>query len=469
MTRHRIRRALVPLALVGAVVLAGLLAAPPAPAQGGQGAQSGQGAQEERSILVVEVDGPLDPVTVDLVEEALEEAERERAALLVIAVDSPGALDVDLRDLASGLLESEVPVAGWIQGGGAAERAAATLLLSSDVVAASTDGSVGLAGESLDGRTAFPTPVPPAIERLLESPRWTAVADERLGAERAREAGAVEVVAPTLRDLIAELDGREVGVGGETVALDLGDVVERDGEARKEVLPIRFRELSLGGQLQHALTSPFAAYLLLVTGLGLVVFEFFAIGVGLAGVAGSLLVVAAFVGLEHLPVDAWSLALVASSFLALSVDVQAGAPRFWAAVGGVLLLVGSLRLYGGAAELDPPLWQVLLVVAGVLLFVLPGLAAVIRSRFSTPTIGRESMIGEQGTARATFDPDGIVEVRGALWKARSTRAASLRPGDPVEVTAVRGLALEVLPADGSAGDDAREGAGDPGEESRPPS
>lgn len=451
MTTTRVRFALAGLLAGGLAAASMALAAVPAGAAGG-GGEDGDGGTDapsaEREILVVEVDGLLDPVLEDLVLATLDEAERAEAALFVLAIDAPGSVDVDMSRLVAAVAEAEVPVAAWVKGNGVAERSAAVLALAADVAAMATDGRIGQAAGSLDGREAFPEPLPESVREVFDGAAFDAVAEATLGPEEAEAAEVVDLVAPTLRDLVALLDGVELTVGGESVTLGLGEVVEEDdGEARKRVAPIRFREMGLVDQLQHALTGPFVALLLLLTGLSLMVFEFFAIGVGVAAACGALLVMAAFVGFGHLPVDQVSFVLVVAAFVALSIDVQAGAPRFWAAVGSVMLTVGAVRFYGGASALDPPVWQVLLLVAGVLLFVLPGLAAVIRSRFSTPTIGRESMVGERGVAQVEFDPDGVVVVRGAPWRAHATRAAQLGPGDPVEVTAVRGLVLEVQPVE----------------------
>lgn len=371
----------------------------------------------DQSIVVVDVDGLLDPVTADLVERSLTEAEREGAALFVLTLDSSVAVDVDVADLGDRVARARVPVVSWVKGGGAARGGPARVAVEADVVALATDAVIETGGEEFD-----------------------------------RAGGPVDLVAPTLRDLIALLDGREVVVEGEARALDLGRVIGEAGGERKQVLPISFRELGLTEQAQHALTSPFVAYLLLVLGLCLIVFEFFAVGIGLAAAAGCLLVVGAFVGFAHLPVNAVAMALLVAGVACISIDVQAGVPRFWAIVGTVLLLVGSFRLYDGPSRLDPPAWQVIVVVVGALLFVLPGLAAVIRARFSTPTIGRDWMVGERGVAEIEFDQDGVVTVRGALWRARSTRAARIHPGESVRVTGIRGLVLEVEPLDEAPGD-----------------
>jgi len=77
---------------------------------------------------------------------------------------------------------------------------------------------------------------------------------------------------------------------------------------------------------------------------------------------------------------------------------------------------------------------------------------MVRTRFATPTIGREAMIGELGEARGAVDPEGVVIVRGAPWGARTNRATPIPAGDPVRVIAIDGLLLEVEPLEGAAKD-----------------
>lgn len=379
-------------------------------------AAAAQAGGAARSIVVVDVDGLLDPVTAELVERSISEAERDAVALVVVAIDSSVSVDVDVDRLARRVERATVPVVAWVKGGGAARGGAAQAATSAHLTALATDG-------------------------VLEAG----------GVEYRGVGGPVDVVAPTLRDLVAVLDGLTVTVAGDAVTLGLGERVGDGQPTEKRVLPIRFRELDLTDQAQHALTSPFVAYLLLVLGACLVVFEFFAVGIGVAAAAGALLLLGAFVGFAHLPVNAVSLGLLLGGIVAIAVDVQAGRPRFWAVTGAAMLAAGSLRLYGGPSRLDPPVWQVLVVLAGALLFLLPGLAAVIRARFSTPTIGRDWMVGETGVAAAAFDPEGVVTVRGAPWRAHATRAARIEAGESVRVTAIRGLVLEVEPVESSGG------------------
>jgi membrane-bound serine protease (ClpP class) len=95
---------------------------------------------------------------------------------------------------------------------------------------------------------------------------------------------------------------------------------------------------------------------------------------------------------------------------------------------------------------------VVAVVSGTVVLMVAGMPAAVRARFSTPTIGRESMVGEMGQALAAVDPEGTVEVRGARWKARTNRATPVAAGDAVRVVGIDGLLLEVEPESGGARD-----------------
>ena len=55
-------------------------------------------------------------------------------------------------------------------------------------------------------------------------------------------------------------------------------------------------------------------------------------------------------------------------------------------------------------------------------------------------------------AEVPVDPDGVVLIRGARWRARTNRATPLAAGDAARVVAVEGLVLEVEPPEGGARD-----------------
>ena len=67
------------------------------------------------------------------------------------------------------------------------------------------------------------------------------------------------------------------------------------------------------------------------------------------------------------------------------------------------------------------------------------------------TTGAEGLIGERATVIERCAPEGLVRVRGEIWRARCETAAD--PGDSTRIAAVDGLTLVVEPArgDSSAG------------------
>ena len=136
----------------------------------------------------------------------------------------------------------------------------------------------------------------------------------------------------------------------------------------------------------------------------------------------------------------------------MAIDVQAGTLGPWSFIGSGALVAGSIWLFGGSSRLDPTWWVLAVVIGSTVVFMLSGMTAMVRSRFSTPTMGREDLVGEMGLAEADVDPDGVVRIRDALWKARTNRATPIHAGDAVRVVSIEGVVLEVEPETGGARD-----------------
>lgn len=90
---------------------------------------------------------------------------------------------------------------------------------------------------------------------------------------------------------------------------------------------------------------------------------------------------------------------------------------------------------------DPP-WR-WVIIGGLLLTDVFQIAIWLRWRKKKSITGIESLVGADGRAVTTLDPDGQVRVRGQLWSATSSERIEV--GDDVTVTAVDGLKLEVAP------------------------
>jgi membrane-bound serine protease (ClpP class) len=204
----------------------------------------------------------------------------------------------------------------------------------------------------------------------------------------------------------------------------------------------------------HTVASPPVAYLLFAIGLALLVFEFFTAGIGIAGVVGAICAMLGTYGLASLPVRGWAVALIILALVAFAVDVQVGVPRFWTGVGLVMFVVASFALYRPIDGSNMRMSWITLVsgIAMMALAFIVGMPSMVRTRFATPTIGREWLIGTEGVAVSDVNPEGIVNVHDAQWRARTNRSTPITSGTSFRVAAIDGVTLEIEPLEGAARD-----------------
>lgn len=375
-------------------------------------------------VAVVEVSGLLDRVLVDFVAESISDAETEGAAALVLQLNSKGAVVADdrLEALVGRIRAADIPVHVWVGPSGSdATNEATALLAAAETVGIAPGSHVELTRTLLGNRALDEGDV--------------AVGD-RLDAATAVKVGVADNDAPVVGEFLLTLDGVET------------KIVEADGESgdaarRQELVSrTRFAALPLTGQLMHTVSSPPVAYLLFVIGLALIVFELFTAGVGVAGLVGAGALVLGAYGLAALPTNPMAVGLLLLATLGYAIDVQTGVPRAWSVIATLAFVAGSALLYEGQSLS----WVTLLIaIVGMTLAMVAGMPAMVRTRFSTPTIGREWMVGEVGTARSAISPDGVVTVRDAPWRAHTSRVTPIDAGDDVRVVSITGLILEVEP------------------------
>jgi membrane-bound serine protease (ClpP class) len=424
------------------------------PAAHAQDDSDAEAAATVGRVDVLQVSGFIDPILVNEIDAAIDRAVDESSQALILQVNSDGTVVDDdvVEDLLVRVANAPIPIGVWIGPSGARfYGSAAQLLAVADVTGMAPGSRVGYIGVPLT-----PPGLPDGVsvdfgvaeERLRNSS--VGLSDARtldVFKQRIDDEGI-----PTISNMVAAMDGFEengvVLVTTELVVLD-------DGATRFDTVSVvRFAKLSLIDQLFHTVASPPVAYLLLLTGLALLVFEFFTAGVGIAGAVGAICALLAFTGLAVLPTRPWAVVVIMLAMLAFAVDVQVGIPRFWTGLGIVFTVIGSWFLFepipGSSMR---PSWLALIAgIGGISLTFIVGMPSMVRTRFATPTIGREWMIGREGTAIEAIDPEGLVEVNSATWRARTNRATPLVAGDPIRVAAIDGVTLEVEPLEGAARD-----------------
>jgi membrane-bound serine protease (ClpP class) len=413
------------------------------------GAQASTGADKLAPVDVVEVSGIVDAIVAQSIGESIERSQNNGAQAVVLQFNTKGAVvgRDRMAEIATAIQESKIPVAIWVgPSGSRAYGLPAQLLAVADVTAMAPGARVGRTGTML---TVNGKP-------LTFGTADDAVHAGTLGFLEAREQNVLKFSTddrgvPVLRNMLFALDGLTIrGTTLDTVA----DVLDKNGQVIREATTVRFFKLGLMPRLLHTVASPPSAYLLTTIGLALLIFEFFTAGIGIGAFVGSVCLVLGTLGMGALPMSSFGLALLILSMIAFAIDVQVGVPRLWTGLGLVAYIGASFTMFQSTDGMTMrPGWLSLMVcIVGVALTFIVGMPSMVRTRFATPTIGRENLVGTTGVAVGDVNPEGIVLVDGAQWRARTNRATPLANNAEIRVASIDGITLQVEPLEGAARD-----------------
>jgi len=407
-------------------------------------------------INLIRIDGSVNPASSDFMQHAVATSEQDGALALIVELDTPGGLLAAAKDMVMSLLNARVPVIVYVSPRGAwAASAGAFLTMAGHVAAMAPGTSIGSAspvGPSGSGGTrgedderqdvgaekaekftaAFIEAIATARGRNVEWARKAVREADAVTADEALALGVIDLVAEDRASLLAQVEGREVKVDGETRVLALAGA------------EVRVIEMDWTTRLFDFLASPTVAFLLFMAGLLGLYTEFNQPGMLLPGIAGVVCLLLAGIAFQILPFS-WV------GLLLLVVGVGLMAAEMFVTSFGLLFAAGlGCMLLGGSMLFDVPevsgigisFWTVLVpVVAGFGVFAAIVVVAVGRSIMSAQTAGVSELIGMVGKASTALAPDGKVFIRGEYWSA--TADEEIPAGERVEVTAVEGLHIRV--------------------------
>jgi membrane-bound serine protease (ClpP class) len=427
-------------------------------------------AQNRPRVFVTEISGAIGVATVRQLSRATERAQAERATALVVQLDTPGGLVSATRDLIKQIIASPVPIVVYVAPSGARAASAGTFLVyASHVTAMSPGTNLGAATPiEIGGLPGLPQPHPePTKDNKNSGGMQSQTAAQRkaindvvallrslaqlrgrnidfaeravteaatMTASEALKAGVIDAVAPTLGELLTQIDGRKVTLNGvETTLATKGAKIDH-------IAPdLRTRLLSV-------ISDPNIAFLLLMIGFYGLVLEFWNPGTFVPGVVGGISLILALIALTALPVNYGALGL-----LVLGLGLMIGevfTPGIGAlGIGGlVAFVIGAYFLFENAdADIEiavslPLITGVAVTTAGLIFGVI---GAAVKARSRPGMTGAEQVVGAAVKVIDWSGEDGQVRFNGEIWSARSTRP--LQIGMTARVVRRDGLTLVVEP------------------------
>jgi len=406
---------------------------------------------QNATVDVIVIKGAINPVLVDYVKRGIEHAEDTNAQALIIQMDTPGGLDNSMRDIVQLIVNAHVPVVVYVSPAGARAASAGVfitiaahiaVMAPNTAIGAAHPVSIGEEGEQAMSETMEEKVVNDAaalIRSLAQTHgrnlEWAekAVRESVSATEQeALDLKVVDMIAPDLPTLVAQLDGRQV-----TLLNNQQVTLQTKGAVINEV-PMRTIEKFL-----YTIADPNIAYILMSIAMLGIMAEIFNPGLIFPGIVGGICLLLAFYSLGVLPVNYAGILLIILAFgLFIGEALTPGFGLFFS--GGIVsLVIGSLILFQGAPKLFRVDWwliaTVTIILGGGLGFIAYRAVSIHRKQATT---GREELIGKTATVKEALNPQGTVFFKGEHWTAIS-EDGEIKVGEEVTIKKLDGLTLYV--------------------------
>jgi len=401
------------------------------------------------SIIVIEVEGVINPVVAEFVTNEIRSANTSSEELIVIRMDTPGGLDASMRKIIKAIQSSKIPVASFVSPGGSRAASAGTFITIASHIAAMEPGTnIGAAhpvnlmgggtGEQakvmedkvLNDASAY---IRSLAEQRGRNAHWAELSVRKsvsVSAEEAKRLNIIDLVVANLDSLVLALDKREVKCGKNIVTLNT---------AKKN---ITFKEMNKRQRILDIISNPNVVYVLMMLGLVGLYLELSNPGLILPGVIGSISLILALYAMQTLPINYAGLLLVVLGAVLLIAEVNVMSYGLLSISGAISMFLGSIMLI----DSDDPAMQISRMIlyptlGMTFLFSIGSIYLAKKSHQLRTTTGMEGLLGEIGVVKETLNPEGRVLVHGEVWSAESDTVISV--GEKVSVEVVKGLKIQV--------------------------
>ena len=400
-------------------------------------------------IIVIEVDGVINPVVAEFMANEIDNANKFSEELIVIQMDTPGGLDPSMRKIIKAIQNSKIPVASFISPGGSRAASAGVFIAIASHISAMEPGTkigaahpvklmVGGEGEQakiIEDKVVNDTStyIRSLAEQRGRNAHWAELSVRKnvsVSAEEAKRLNVIDLLAANLDSLVLALDTREVKLGGNIIKLNT---------AEKNIL---FKEMNSRQKILNIIASPNVAYVLMMLGLVGLYLELSNPGLILPGVLGSLSLILALYAMQMLPINYSGLLLIFIGVILLIAEVSLMSYGLLALSGAISIFLGSIMLI----DSDDPAMQISKIVLyptlGMTFLVSIGSIYLAKKTHQlVTTTGMEGLLGEIGVVKEILNLEGLVLIHGEMWKAESDTVILV--GEKVSVEVVKGLKIKV--------------------------
>src|SRR6476646_3902265 len=366
--------------------------------------------------------GDINTITASYIETAVDRAAADHANALLVVLNTPGGISTSMDDIVTSLLNSKVPVIVYVYPSGA-RAASAGLFVSeaADVLAMAPGTNIGSAhpidatGANLTGDLGAKV-LNDAVTRVRNlasmhgrNADWAEQAVRNSVNINAEDAVRMHVADLEVSDPAALMNA----IDGRSLSRASGALVLHTAGARIDDFPMPFWQVFL-----NALIDPtIAALLILLAAYGIIT-ELSTPGAILPGVVGGIAAILAIVSLANLPVNIAGALLMFLALILFLADLKANTHGILS-FGGVLCLVLGMAFLVNTGPVGLVVNPVVIVASAAVTFGFFVLFVnrVWQARRAPVTTGDELLVGATGQVRQELSPEGLVFVRGALWKA----------------------------------------------------
>ena len=401
---------------------------------------------QEKQVNILKINDAITPAIADFIKRGIEQSIKDKAECLVIQMDTPGGLDLSMRDIIKEIMNADIPIVVYVAPSGArAASAGVFITLASDIAAMAPGTNIGAAhpvavgGGRMD-RTMAEKVVNDAaayIESIAakkgRNVKWAAKAVREsvsITETEALKIKIIDLIAKNVDDLLAKIHGKRIEKSRRTFKLATKGLKTKSVE-------MGFRENFLA-----VLSNPNIAYILMMIGLVGLYFELSNPGAIFPGVIGGICLILAFFAFRTLPVNYAGILLILLGVFLFIAEIKITSYGLLSVGGVVSLALGSIMLFDSPLPfLRASLMVIIPTVLAAAGFFIFAVTMTIKAHMAKPATGKEGLLGEVGKVTTRIAPEGKVFVHGELWNAYADEI--IEEGQKVRVVKAEGLWVKV--------------------------